>query len=848
LSDSDRLSEARLLLLKLKSRLVAGEIDEGTYTRQRALVVADLEPGERAALATPTPEPISPHAGIKAARPQGPSGGVRGGLRTSVPSLADLDLQPGTVLLDQWRLEKELGRGGFGAVFEAVELHLQEHQAVKVLDPAMVAKEELLARFRREVSLMRKLVHPRIVRVFDYREDSAQLVALISMELVTGGSVKQLLSAAKQWELEVPLPLALEILRQTLEALAEAHAQGVIHRDVTPGNVLLAGGTPRELLADPWRDPKVKLVDFGIAGLVERSELSQKSRVLGTAAYVAPEVLDPNVEVTPAADVYGAGAIGYELLTGKLPLGRFAEPVALREQIPREVNEQVLSLLEGHAGSRPSAAAAATHLEGIKLQVRTLEERNQVAQSQPQPPLVRSSWMLAIGGETHGPYSEELLGQYLLRGEISPSTPGWAPGAASWQPLGERPEFLAVRLELERREVGARLLEEGAEVQRWAEEGSLQRGTRPKDEARHNAGPSSRPSRRRLSARSVVVLLVLGLAGAAAIVWQGATLAPTAKSAGTTPGNAARWGRLAPAAQLLSLKSLGEVPFSVAIAGDGEVLAIGSYERIVLWSVSTGKQLRSVKANTVRYPGEGIDTLRFSADGRVLASMGNDGIRLWDVQTGRLLQVYSRMLGSTQGFVFDQKGDLLASGDAALSGLKIWDVATGGLNRSLPARLGPSNIESISFLNDDKLLAAVVGNSLRIWSTVDWTFQRGVDATATWPDPSGRGLLIRDERGSFGLVDARKPEEVSALSIRPGVERAALHPSLEVAALGYPDGAIELFSTKNQTPVGALKCGEGKAPVELAFSAKGNVLIALHNEFAGPGEDAKVCVWDAGHG
>ena len=378
MSDQERLVEARQLLSKLKARLVAGEIDEDTYHRQCQLVVADLEPEERASLGTSTPRPISTSPSPGTPRPVGPSGGVQGGLRTSVPSLSDLDLKPGAVLLGQWRLERELGRGGFGAVFAAEELHLHEKQAVKVLDPAMVAKEELLARFRREVSLMRKLVHPRIVRVYDYREDLSQLIALISMELVTGGSVKQLLAVARQKRQPIPVALAVEILGQTLEALAEAHAQGVIHRDVTPGNVLLAGGSPEQLLADPARDPRVKLVDFGIAGLVERSELSQKSRVLGTAAYVAPEVLDPNVEVTPAADVYGAGAMAYELLTGELPVGRFEGARELRPEVPEAVDLFVTSLLERRPDKRPKAKAGVSGLR--KLQENASQAEKQEAE------------------------------------------------------------------------------------------------------------------------------------------------------------------------------------------------------------------------------------------------------------------------------------------------------------------------------------------------------------------------------------------------------------------------------------------------------------------------------------
>lgn len=362
-----KLEAIREDLQLLRRRLARGEIDGPTFDGLRERLLADLTPEERSTLATgaPTPPPTTPVPGTPTPGTPpalGPSGGIARGLRTVIPSLADLDLGPGTVLLSQWRLVRELGRGGFGAVFEAEDLHLHERQAIKVLDPAMVAKEELLARFRREVSLMRKLEHPRIVRVFDYREDPRELIALISMQLVAGGSVKQLLATARARKTAIPIDLALEILSQTLEALAEAHSKGVIHRDVTPGNVLLAGGTPAELLFQQGRDPQVKLVDFGIAGLVERSELSQKSQVLGTAAYVAPEVLDPAVELTPAADVYGAGAVAYELLTGELPLGRFEAARDLRPDLLPAFDRFALALLEKRPERRLAAKAAALEL------------------------------------------------------------------------------------------------------------------------------------------------------------------------------------------------------------------------------------------------------------------------------------------------------------------------------------------------------------------------------------------------------------------------------------------------------------------------------------------------------
>ncbi len=275
---------------------------------------------------------------------------------TQTPSLAEIHLEAGTVLFGQWRILRALGRGGFGAVFEAEELKLDEIHAIKLLDPEMVQRKALLGRFQSEVRLMRRLVHPRIVRVFDYREDRAQRLALISMEYIRGCSVRGLLDAASSLGAAVPVRLAIAILAQTLEALAAAHSEGVIHRDVTPGNILLAGGDAGELLSEEIGDPEVKLVDFGLASLMERSELSQ---VAGTAPYVAPEVFDARAEVSPAADVYGAGAVAYELLTGGLPLGHFPAPSEERPGLGAATDGQMLALLARQPEERPEAAEAA---------------------------------------------------------------------------------------------------------------------------------------------------------------------------------------------------------------------------------------------------------------------------------------------------------------------------------------------------------------------------------------------------------------------------------------------------------------------------------------------------------
>ena len=281
------------------------------------------------------------------------------GRETAVSNLSELDFEPGTVLCDQWKIRRLLRRGGYGVVFEAEEILLESTQAIKILDPDLRTRPKMLRRFRQEVNLMRSLAHhPNILQVYDYREDEDRQLALISMEYVEGGTVRDLLELARKKKQRISQGLGCRILLQALEALAGAHAAGVIHRDIAPGNILLAGGKPEDFLKDPQLDPKVKLLDFGIAGLVGDIRLSQEGEGLGTASYAAPEAVRGDAEITPAVDIYGLGAVVWELLTGHLPTVTSPRPSEVQRKIPRKLDHLLLQFLAAESKERPTSAEA----------------------------------------------------------------------------------------------------------------------------------------------------------------------------------------------------------------------------------------------------------------------------------------------------------------------------------------------------------------------------------------------------------------------------------------------------------------------------------------------------------
>ena len=208
--------------------------------------------------------------------------------------------------LGQYELGRKLGEGGMGVVYEATHLMLRRPTAVKLL-PTEKAGEQTVARFEREVQQTSRLEHPNSVSIYDYgRTPDGQFY--YAMELVDGVTLGQLVDR------DGPLGSARAalILRQAARALAEAHARGLVHRDVKPANIMLC---ERAQVPDT-----VKVLDFGLVKALddpEADELTQGNAVVGTPHYLAPEAISSPDDVGPPADVYALGAVAFLLVTGR---------------------------------------------------------------------------------------------------------------------------------------------------------------------------------------------------------------------------------------------------------------------------------------------------------------------------------------------------------------------------------------------------------------------------------------------------------------------------------------------------------------------------------------------------
>ncbi|MFO1512014.1 MAG: protein kinase [Verrucomicrobiota bacterium] len=243
--------------------------------------------------------------------------------------------QPPTVeevarLFPQLEIIDFIGKGGMGAVYKARQPGLDRLVALKILPPQVASGAGFGERFNREARALAKLSHPNIVAVHEFGQVNG--LPFFIMEFVDGLNLRQLERTRKLSARE-----ALQIVPQICEALQFAHDEGIVHRDIKPDNILLD------------KKGRVKIADFGIAKLMGReteADLTATKGIIGTPNYMAPEQVEKPETVDHRADIFALGVVFYEMLTGELPLGKFAPPSSGRVEVDVRLDDVVLRALE----------------------------------------------------------------------------------------------------------------------------------------------------------------------------------------------------------------------------------------------------------------------------------------------------------------------------------------------------------------------------------------------------------------------------------------------------------------------------------------------------------------------
>jgi serine/threonine-protein kinase len=319
-----------------------------------------------------------------------------------------MDLPVGTVLGETYRISRLIGIGGMGAIYEAAHLGAGKRVAVKMMSRELAAHPEALARFRREVQVTTELAHPHIIDVVDFGASPTGEPYLV-MEYLEGEDLEQALERHGR----MPLHVAVQIVKQVASALAVAHAEGVVHRDLKPGNVFL-----KQVEGD---GVFVKVVDFGISKVLKATttKLTMARAVVGTPEFMAPEQAAGRVDqVDHRSDQWALACLAWHMLSGRLPFWQpdvnailnqviAGEPTPLAPEyartIPREVDKVLRRALSKRREDRfPTITAFARAFEaaaaGVSVRPRAQAQAAQAPSGRTLRWLMLAVVALAIAG------------------------------------------------------------------------------------------------------------------------------------------------------------------------------------------------------------------------------------------------------------------------------------------------------------------------------------------------------------------------------------------------------------------------------------------------------------------
>jgi WD40 repeat protein/serine/threonine protein kinase/tetratricopeptide (TPR) repeat protein len=642
----------------------------------------------------------------------------------------------------------ELGRGGMGVVYKARQIKLNRIVALKMILAGASADPQQLDRFRAEAAAVARLHHPHIVQIYEISEHEG--CPFFSLEFVDGGTLVQKLNGVPQ-----PPRLAAQMVRLLALAIHSAHQKGIIHRDLKPGNILLATAIEEASGTDSFHSEMQsalrlygipKITDFGLAKHLDIQSQTRTGAIIGTPSYMAPEQAEGRSHaIGPATDVYGLGAIFYEMLTGHPPFESDSSLTTIRKllgqdplppthmhlKVPRDLETICLKCLEKNPAKRYSSAEAMGEDVRRFLSNRPIEARPtgpwgrsvKWLRRHPTKAAVAAVVMLAaltlltLGGIYHLrlKHAFEDSRQNQVRLQVAHGCNAINAGdgftALLWFTEALRLDAnTPEHAETHRQRIAALEQSLPRPKQLWVHEGSVNEiAFSPAGSRVLTAGEDGKiylwdsetgqEAAQPLSAGGPVEQAVFSRDGK--------------RIAAASRGGTARVWDAVNGTALTPPLSLGAKPRWIDFSPDGRQVVTASGETARVWDVATGQAL----------PGElrhkdAVNAALFSPDGRWLATAGDDGlVRLWPSANRQSAAVVVSHDRAVLCLAFSPDSKRIASG-AADSTAQVWNVADGvPVGRRLRHRDRVIHVAFSPF--GQRLLTSSEGGAATIWRVAD---------------------------------------------------------------------------------------------------------------------------------